>query len=211
MSDLHLEVLPAEQLQLWKTLQSYGSQLQQWGFYLARGTALALQIGHRRSLDFDFFSQQPDTAQAVSGWLNHFPEFLIRETDANTVHAEIVGIKTSFIGGYKYPVVGKNLLLEKIPAAGILDIALMKLLAITHRATLRDYLDLAVILRDHLSLSELLGASGKKYGGHFNSMICLKALVSFEDIDPETPALLDKDLKGSWQDILTKAVKQVSK
>lgn len=87
----------------------------------------------------------------------------------------------------------------------------MKLLAITHRATLRDYLDLAAILRDRIRLPELLAASGKKYGSKFNVMICLKALVSFEDVEPEEPPLLDPSLRNSWQKILTEAVKEASR
>ncbi len=97
-----------------------------------------------------------------------------------------------------------------VKLAGVLDIALMKLLAITHRATLRDYLDLAVILRDHLELKKIIGASGKKYGKNFNVMAALRALVAFADIDPEQPALLDKSLKASWQKILREAVKKIA-
>ncbi len=211
MPDLHFEVLPKKQFQLWQKLQSEAPALGNLGFYLAGGTALALQIGHRQSLDFDFFSQQPNTAEPVSDWLTHFPDFLIRETAPDIVHAEIDRVKVSFIGHYKYPLVEKSPPLGKLSAAGILDIGLMKLLAVTHRATLRDYLDLAVILRDHLALSKLLEASSQKYGGHFNVMICLKALVSFQDVDQEMPILLDKSVQDSWQKILTDAVKQASR
>ena len=86
----------------------------------------------------------------------------------------------------------------------------MKLLAITHRATLRDYLDLAAILRDRVSLRKLIQLSPKKYGRHFNPPISLKALVSFEDVDQEMPVLLDKKLGREWRDILKRAVKQAS-
>ena len=86
----------------------------------------------------------------------------------------------------------------------------MKLLAITHRATLRDYLDLAVILRDHVRLPQLLKLSRKKYGRRFNVMLPLKALVSFQDIENEKPVLFDKRLAGSWKTILIRAVKEMA-
>ncbi len=206
----HLEVLPPQQHQLWRKLQSHATLLHPLGFYLAGGTALALHVGHRQSLDFDFFSQQPIVAEPVLKWLQEFPDFLVRETDANTVHADIAGVKVSFIGNYKYPLVAECTTVEEISVAGILDIALMKLLAITHRATVRDYLDLAVIIRNHVPLPKLLKTYPQKYGAHFNALILLKALVSFQDLDQEMPVLLDKKLGSSWQEILTQAVREVA-
>ncbi len=105
MPDFHLEVLPLSQRRLWNDFQPHSDFLHKLGFYLAGGTALALHMGHRQSFDFDFFSQQPDSATPVSGWLQQFPDFLLREMDANTIHAEIGGVKVSFIGHYKYPLI----------------------------------------------------------------------------------------------------------
>ena len=129
--------------------------------------------------------------------------------DPLTLHAEVDGVKMSFIGNYRYPLVAEPIFLQKLPGAGVMDIGLMKLLAITHRAALRDYLDLAVILRDRIPLSSLLEMSRQKYGPHFNIMICLKALTSFGDVEEaEMPILLDKQLGASWREILTQAVKK---
>lgn len=211
MPNFHLEVLPQRQLQLWEKLDPSAAALHDLHLYLAGGTALALQIGHRQSLDFDFFSQQPAIAETISEWLQQFPDFLVREADAHTLHAEISGVKVSFIGNYKYPLVAEGLSIGKIQVASILDIGLMKLLAITHRATFRDYIDLAAIVRDHVPLAQLLEMSSQKYGAHFNVMMSLKALVSFEDLDPEMPTLLDKQLGNSWPAILTQAVKQIAR
>lgn len=210
MPEARLEVLPEGQRTVWDLLQKQGALLRPLGFYLAGGTALALQIGHRQSADFDFFSQRPDISEAVTEWLLRFPGAVLRERDAHTVHGELGGVKMSWIGNYRYPLVEECVVFGDVPAASVLEIGLMKLLAITHRATLRDYLDLAAIIRDSVPLSKLLEAAGKKYGPGFNGMIYLKALVSFEDVDPEMPVLLDKTLAGSWQQILTKAVREFS-
>ena len=207
--ELRLDVLPDIQQKLFARLQEQTQFLQELGFYLAGGTGLALQIGHRRSVDFDYFSQQPATTQRILDWLPCFQKFLIREMDPLTLHAEVDGVKMSFIGNYRYPLVAEPIFLQKLPGAGVMDIGLMKLLAITHRAALRDYLDLAVILRDRIPLSSLLEMSRQKYGPHFNIMICLKALTSFGDVEEaEMPILLDKQLGASWREILTQAVKK---
>lgn len=210
MPEARLEVLPKPQRDVWDFLQREAAIFQPLGFYLAGGTALALQIGHRQSGDFDFFSQQPEISEAISQWLLQSPGAILREKNAHTIHGEIRGVKISWIGNYRYPLAEKCVTFGEVSAASLLDIGLMKILAITHRATLRDYLDLAAIIRDHVPLAKLLQAAEKKYGPKFNSMIPLKALVSFEDVDPEMPVLLDKTLAGSWQRILAKAVREFS-
>lgn len=207
-----LEALPENQKKLWRELQQKSAFLDQFRFYLAGGTALSLQIAHRQSLDFDFFSQKIETAEAVRRWLEeNFNGFVLRDMDRGTIHAEVEKTKVSFIGGYGYPLVAEPVQLGKVQAAGITDIAAMKLLAISHRATLRDYLDLAAIIRDHVALSKLLELSRKKYGKNFNVMVPVKALVSFHDVEMENPVLLDKTLADSWQSILKQAVREIAK
>lgn len=210
MSDLRLEVLPEKQLAIWHDFQKQTTTLERFGYYLAGGTALALQVGHRQSIDFDFFSEQRAIGQATFDWLQAQPTFVVREKDNDTVHGELAGVKLSFIAGYKYPLIEKVHVADRISLASIHDIGLMKLLAITNRATVRDYIDLAVIIRDHASLSDLLAGSKKKYGDNFNTMVLLRALVSFNDLDPEQPALLDTTLASSWQEILREAVRKTA-
>lgn len=210
MPELYLQVLPRLQRSLWDQFQKKAAFLAGQGYYLAGGSALALQIGHRRSIDFDFFSRKKALSEPTHNWLQEFSDSVVRDRDTHTLHAEVKGVKVSFISAYKYPTVEPLIDAEGIRLAGILDIALMKLLALTHRATLRDYIDLAVILRDCFDLKKLLTASRKKYGKNFNVLIPLRALVTFTDIDPETPVLLDKSLATSWKKILREAVKKTS-
>lgn len=211
MSKIHLNIFPKSQLKIWKHFQKDPSSLSKNGFFLAGGTALALQIGHRQSVDFDFFSCSKDAGILIYEWLETLPSFVLRDRDANTVHGEIEGVKVSFIGGYKYPNVSPLVKFDGVLLASILDIGLMKLLALTHRATLRDYLDLAAIFQGPIALRELLEAVPQKYGKSFNSMTVLRALVSFDDIDQEVPSLLDKKLIRSWQKTLKKSVRDVSR
>lgn len=210
MPDLHPEVLPKNQLKVWRKFQQGIPLPKRLHYYLAGGTALALQIGHRRSLDFDFFTNEPSIAAKTHSWLEQFQNFRVLDRDQGTVRAEIDGVKVSFIGHYRYPLIQNPVRAGTIRLAGIMDIGLMKLLAITHRATLRDYLDLAAILQKYIPLETLLKAGRKKYGPRYNPMLPLRALVSFEDIEMEMPELLDARLKRCWKKILTAAVKDVA-
>ena len=90
---------------MWRQLSSHATSLETWNYYLAGGTALSLQVGHRRSVDFDFFSQRPRLGEKTFHWLENFRGFILREMDEHTVHAEISGVKISFISNYKYPTI----------------------------------------------------------------------------------------------------------
>lgn len=207
MPDLHFEIFRQPQRKLWEAFQRESAIMRAQGFYLAGGTALALQIGHRESHDFDFFSRTAD-AGPIRTWLEEtFPDLLVRDADSRTVHAEITGVKVSFIAGYRYPLTMPLVTADAIDLADITDIALMKMLAITHRATLRDYIDLAAVLRDHRALAYLLEKSKEKYGSSFNAMLPLRAMVHFHDLDEEMPLMIDASLSASWKEILRKAVR----
>lgn len=211
MPDIHLEVFPEKQLIVWDELRQHADALRASGLYLAGGSALALQVGHRQSVDLDFFSQKKGISrEAFDGWIQNILGCVVREMDTNTIHGDIKGVKISIIGGYKYPLIKDTVDADGLQIASIYDIGAMKLLAITHRAALRDYIDIAVIIRDHYSLEELLEASTKKHGSLFDPMVPLRALVSFQDLDSEMPYLLDATLEHSWQDIITDSVKRIT-
>lgn len=210
MPDFHFEVLPPAQRRLLAQFQDRSSFLAKQGYYLAGGTALALHLGHRQSQDFDFFSNRKALAGLTREWLRPFRRVVLRDTDQNTLHAEIAGTKVSFIGAYRYKLVGQPVNCQGLKLAGLLDIGLMKLLALTHRATLRDYLDMAALVRGPVPLRKLVEASREKYGPETNPMLFLRALVTWTDIDLEIPVLLDTALKKNWKQILQKAVKSVA-
>lgn len=209
MSELHLSILPEAQRLVWDVLTEHASHFHESDYYLAGGTALALQLGHRQSVDFDFFSQKASLADLTEAWLQPISGFHIRDIDRDTLHADIDSVKLSFIGAYKYPLIEEPLVFQGIRLAGVLDIALMKLLAISHRATPRDYIDLAAILQRGHSLADLLAACTRKYGPTFNTMIPLRALTSFGDLEEEMPVLLQENLAATWPDIIRQAVRSV--
>ena len=155
-------------------------------FYLAGGTGLALQLGHRDSIDFDFFSPHDiDTVKLFSTIQKVFSghKILKVQEEKNTLTVFIdENIKLSFFT-YKYKLLKKLLVEEDLNIASVLDIAVMKLAAIVSRATNKDYLDLYFILRE-ISLTEVLAAKNKKLP-ELDSNLVLKSLVYFKDIKKE--------------------------
>jgi len=210
MSDIHFEILPPAQKRVWDVLAKRADELRTGGYYLAGGTALALHLGHRQSVDFDFFSQQRESAAAAMTWLEEIADFTIRDRDRETIHGNIEEVKLSLIGAYRYPLLEQPSNVDGVQVAGPLDIGVMKLIAITNRATVRDYIDIAALVRRGWELPVLLQAGIKKYGPSFNPMVPLRTLTAFADLEDEMPVMLDESLSHSWKEILQAAVRQVA-
>lgn len=180
-SMLHLEILDQKRQTLLPLVATAGQ-----GFYLAGGTALALQLGHRDSIDFDFFvSEDIDTTELWGRiervFLGH--ELQKTQDEKNTLSVTIDGeVRLSFFG-YHYPLLETPLEENGLALASIHDIGCMKLSAITSRSTLKDYVDLYFILQ-HISLSALLSGCAQKYPTLDHTLI-LKSLVYFDDITAE--------------------------
>ena len=152
-------------------------------FYLAGGTGLALQIGHRDSIDFDFFSPKNFAAEKFFAKIKKvFAKHRIlkvqEEKNTLTVYIDDV-IKLSFFS-YDYKLIDKLLVEDNLRIASIADIGCMKLAAIVSRATNKDYIDLYFILQK-ISLSELLKKTEKKMPD-LDINLVLKSLVYFNDL-----------------------------
>lgn len=133
-------------------------------FYLAGGTALALQLGHRTSTDIDLFSYKDQNFFNISRYLNKNPEkYKIDEDQEGFIRVYINGIKVELI----FDDVGK-LLKEPVSADGITcldksEIAPMKIKAILGRNKIRDLIDIAYLLQE-MSLDNIFDLYKKKYG-----------------------------------------------
>lgn len=155
-------------------------------FYLAGGTALALQIGHRDSIDFDFFSFNDFDPQELFMRLEEiFKEHKIIKVqeERNTLTVFIDDeIKISFFG-FAYKLIMPKQDEEYLCLASIEDIACMKLSAILSRATNKDYIDLYFIIKK-IKLAHLIELAQKKLPA-IDSNLILKSLVYFEDVSIE--------------------------
>ncbi len=155
-------------------------------FYLAGGTSLALQLGHRDSIDFDFFTREDiDTKKLFEKiravFAGHVIVNIQEETNTLTVIIDD-SIKLSFFT-HTYPLIRDAIVEDNITLASLEDIACMKLSAITGRASNKDYIDLYFIL-NLFSLADILGFAQEKYP-ELDRNLLLKSLIYFDDIAQE--------------------------
>lgn len=176
---MHYEALDEKRQALLPALGTFKAD-----FYLAGGTALALQIGHRVSIDFDFFTEKDfetdDLYERIQQVFGETP----RTQESPRTLAIIVqdDIRISFIG-YRYPLLTAPIDAEHLRLASLLDIGCMKLAAIVSRSELKDYVDLYFILK-YVSLTQLLIDLAQKIPSLDQNFV-LKALVSFDDVSSE--------------------------
>jgi len=153
-------------------------------FYLAGGTALALQFGHRLSRDLDFFSDRSFDEERMVNELKAMGKISLISKARGTLHLEISGIKVSLME-YSYPVLFPFESFLGIQVADPRDIAGMKINAIAGRGSRRDFVDLYVIAQEH-GLAHLIDLFKEKYAQvDFNVIHALKSLTYFKDAENE--------------------------
>lgn len=188
MFEPNVLALPAPQRALWPELSTTPDV-----FVLYGGTAIALRLGHRVSIDFDFFSSSPFTPAALLDSIPYLSGGVVRQSAANTltVGVERGGpVQVSFFGGLSLGQIEPHEVASgpQIEVASLLDLAGMKVAVVTQRAELKDYLDIhALLTQGGIPLSVMLSAASVIYGKGFNPLISLKA-VSYHD-DPALEAL----------------------
>jgi len=180
-----LDILPDPQRRLWEAKIRRGFP----GWVLYGGTALALRLGHRESVDFDFFSAQPLQPMAFREQHRLWGDILQAEPNTLTVVHE--GVKLSFFGGLSLRVAAAADRLGGCWVAAGPDLAATKLAALVNRVAAKDYRDVACLLSAHLSLEEMLGYARAVYGDDFPVAPVLKSLVYFDP--PELAGLTKAD------------------
>ncbi len=206
----HFSTLP---LNTKKALDFLFSQkwLDEPDWYLAGGTALALQTGHRKSVDLDFFTSKKDFNN--TNLLKHFVDNKNWKTTINqegTVYGELLGAKVSFIA---YPFFISNQPLIKYGAVNIIqpiDIAVMKIIAISQRGSKRDFFDLFWCAKNIEPLEKTIKRLKRQYPSvaHDYHHI-LKSLVYFADA--ENDPVPEINFKASWSEIKIFFIKEIPK
>ena len=165
-------------------------------FYLAGGTALSLQMGHRRSADLDFFSETDEihnrTRKELTQSFSEHESQIIENVDGNL----LLLVDNFHIGffSYGYPLLEPTLLLDNVNLASLLDIGLMKLDAIIGRGARKDYYDLYFITRQ-IPLQELLHSGKRKYPQVRDfPLMALEALLQFKNADRDLQPEMVVDL-----------------
>lgn len=167
--------------------------------YLAGGTALALQLGHRISVDLDFFTAEDFNEAEVVGRLSLVKSFHKEGTAKGTIWGKISRTRLSLFR-YQYPLLRAATLFEGIALASLADIAAMKIHAIVDRGTRRDFVDVYFLSKKY-SLDRMLGFYQEKYSAlESNLYSILRALDYFEDAEKESqmPNMISK---VDWEEV----------
>jgi predicted nucleotidyltransferase component of viral defense system len=180
--------------------------------YLAGGTALALQLGHRISYDLDFFTQEEFDEQMLLPEIEKISDFQLDQIAWRTILGKFKDVKFS-IFYYKYPLLYTAKKFGVINITDIHDIAAMKIAAIASRGTKRDFVDIYFICKETVSLLDAIQLYDKKYKNLATTKIhIMKSLVYFEDAEPqEMPEMLKEASWGRIKRYFEKEVKGMMK
>lgn len=194
---LYLDILPEGQMKLWEELSYTPNH-----FTLYGGTALALQLGHRESIDFDFFTNNKINTKELYNSINYLKGSVIEQESNNTltcvVGRSLNSIQVSFFGDLELPKLNPVIKADNnINIASVEDILTTKLKTIVDRNSYKDYLDIATGLEHGVSLEKLINNTKKLYGKNYNVNLSLKALTYFDDIT---------ELNQNTKDIIVKHV-----
>jgi hypothetical protein len=189
----NLAILPPAQQRLWPELAATPDD-----FVLYGGTALALRLGHRSSVDFDFFSNEPFNPDELARNVSFLDgvERLQSTTNTLTCMIERDGpVQISFFGGLSLGRIIEPDQAEDVAVnvASLLDIAGTKVVVAQSRAQAKDYIDIDALIGNGIDLAIALAAGFAVYGPKFNPVLTLKALTFYADV-PDVPETMRKRL-----------------
>ncbi len=168
-------------------------------FMLVGGTAIALQIGHRRSLDFDLCSREQIKSQSIINKIikNNYRVDEIFTQNIDELTLIVNGIKITYFS-YPFPVSAKKKFENKIDMPDLLDLAAMKSYALGQRSKWKDYVDLYFLLKEHFTLEEVVKRTKEIFHSVFNERLFREQLCYFDDIDSsETIDFLGRKIDNS--------------
>ena len=201
--NFHDDILAPEQNEL---LVALGPIAAGAGFFLGGGTAVALHLGHRRSIDFDWFTAEKlEDPLALAASLRS-ADIPLEDTRvaSGTLHGMVRGVRISFFA-YHYPCLSTPVTWAELgfTLASLDDLACMKLAAVAQRGSRKDFADIYAICLKYKPLQELLQLYRRKYGTNDISHV-LVSLGYFDDADEEAALAMIWDV--SWEEMKRKIV-----
>lgn len=185
---MHLDALTADGRRLFPLLARFP------GFVLGGGTALALQIGHRRSVDFDLFAQEAIEKRLLRNAKRVFAteSVAVSVNNPDELTVFVSGVKVTFLH-YPFPRVAPLARSQRVPLFRTAELAAMKAYTIGRRAEFKDYVDLyAVLVGRRVTLPRILTLARKKYGTDFNDRLFLEQLLALDDVEESALSFLGK-------------------
>ena len=202
MFEPKLDILPDAQRALWAELAAIPSE-----FVLCGGTAIALQLGHRQSVDFGFFGSRAFDPVQLYSTVPLLGGSTVLQQAANTLTCRVERndpVIVSFFGVPTLRRVAAPLLAQdnRLRVASLLDLAGMKAAVVQQRAEAKDYIDLHAMLQAGIALPSALAAARVIYGERFNPQLTLKSLSFFGDGDlPSLPTSVRERIIGAVRSV----------
>jgi hypothetical protein len=200
---LNLNVLPENQREVWKRLGATPGN-----FVLYGGTALALRLGHRESIDFDFFSHPSFQPSVLLRSIPYLEDQTVTQLSESTLSCDIATtkgvVKVSFFGGLSLGQISAPDLAESngIAIASLKDLFGMKCATVPQRNEVKDYRDIhALIVKGKIELAEGVAAARAIYGKQYNPVLTLQALSYYGDLSEQLPASVKADLMAAVKSV----------
>jgi len=176
---MHSEILADKQRKLIPLIKAFSKD-----YYLVGGTAIALHIGHRRSIDFDLFTTHDIKRRSIRNRIEKegFAVESVLYEAFDQLHVIVNSVKITFFN-FPYEVVHPIDFEGIIRIPALLDLAAMKTYALGGRAKWKDYVDLYFVLKDYHNLREISSRAAEIFRNSFNAKLFREQLCYFDDID----------------------------
>lgn len=179
---MHKEILSETQLELLPLVSQFKRE-----FFLVGGTAIALYIGHRRSIDFDLFKFNSLHPKSIIAKIAPFKfPYSVTRRVSEQMNITINEVKFTFFE-YPFQIEAKNIFNGYVRMPTLLDLAAMKAYALGRRSKWKDYVDFYFLLRDHFSIEEISVRSVEIFDQLFSPKLFLAQLSYFKDINYTEP------------------------
>jgi hypothetical protein len=175
---MHSQIFNSNQVQILPLVKQFKRE-----FYLVGGTAIALHIGHRRSIDFDLFKHGPIKPKSIIQMISGFDsEYVITRRVTEQLNVTINDVKFTF---YQFPfkINAFEKLEDILRLPNLLDLAAMKAYAMGRRSKWKDYVDIYFIIKNHFSILQISERSTALFGQLFSEKLFRAQLSYFDDID----------------------------
>ncbi len=194
---MHKEILNPNQIELLPLVKQFKRE-----FYLAGGTAIALHIGHRRSIDFDLFKFSAIRHRSIINKIESYNyQYQVTRRVTEQLNVVVHDVKFTF---YQYPFEVEAAIIfdDAVRIPRLLDLASMKAYALGRRSKWKDYIDLFFLLRDYFSIKEIAENATFLFGQLFSEKLFRAQLSYFDDIDYSEPvdfvntAVLEEEIRA---------------
>jgi hypothetical protein len=175
---MHKEILNQNQIDLLPLISSFKREC-----YMVGGTAIALYLGHRRSIDFDMFKYSAINHKRNLDKIAKFGfPFTVTRRVEEQLNLTVNNVKVTFFQ-YPFDIKAETVFEKQIKLPSLLDLAAMKAYALGRRSKWKDYVDLYFLLKYHFSITEISQRAQKIFGELFSEKLFRSQLTYFEDID----------------------------